>query len=379
MKHVHWMILTGEYPPQGGGVADYTQQVARAFVACGDGAKVQVWAPPCSDAVTEDQGVRVHRLPDHFGPKSLKVLSEVVREPDPARIILVQYVPHAFGHRAMNVRFCAWLLMHRDQRIWTMFHEVAFPFARKQPLRHQVLAAVTHGMALMVARASSRIFISTTAWQKKVRRKARSGTPIEWTAIPSNVGEKAEDSRQKAEGGHPVIAHFGAYGVQGSRLEEEIIALLFADSEVHVRLLGRGGEVVANSIADQHPKFRDRVMASGALSSLEVTEHLADADLVFQPYPDGVTTRRSSLMAALRLGRPVITTSGFRTEDIWRKSEAVELVNGDDPRLLTQRTIALLRDAPRRAELAVRAKRFYDEHFDLRHTIGALRRAAEAI
>ena len=36
MKQAHWMMLTGEYPPQVGGVADYTQQVARALVQAGD-------------------------------------------------------------------------------------------------------------------------------------------------------------------------------------------------------------------------------------------------------------------------------------------------------------------------------------------------------
>ena len=38
-----WHIITGEYPPNPGGVADYTQLVALGLAAHGD--SVHVWAP----------------------------------------------------------------------------------------------------------------------------------------------------------------------------------------------------------------------------------------------------------------------------------------------------------------------------------------------
>ena len=39
-----WAILTGEYPPQAGGVSDYTRLVAEGLAAVGD--EVAVYAPP---------------------------------------------------------------------------------------------------------------------------------------------------------------------------------------------------------------------------------------------------------------------------------------------------------------------------------------------
>jgi len=38
-----WAILTGEYPPQPGGVSDYTRLVAEGLAVGGD--EVHVWAP----------------------------------------------------------------------------------------------------------------------------------------------------------------------------------------------------------------------------------------------------------------------------------------------------------------------------------------------
>ena len=40
---MQWHILTGEYPPQPGGVSDYTRMVAEGLAAAGD--EVVVWAP----------------------------------------------------------------------------------------------------------------------------------------------------------------------------------------------------------------------------------------------------------------------------------------------------------------------------------------------
>jgi len=57
----------------------------------------------------------------------------------------------------------------------------------------------------------------------------------------------------------------------------------------------------------------------------------------------------------------------------------VELVDAGDITELQRRTIGLLRDSQRRAELSQRARRLYDDHFDLRHTIAALHEAVEAI
>ena len=93
-----WHVLTGEYPPQSGGVSDYTRQLARGLVEAGD--RVEVWAPPCEQhdgPGTVDLGVTVHRLPDRFGPRSLWRLTQALNRMPAPRRILVQYVPHAFG------------------------------------------------------------------------------------------------------------------------------------------------------------------------------------------------------------------------------------------------------------------------------------------
>ena len=54
--------------------------------------------------------------------------------------------------------------------------------------------------------------------------------------------------------------------------------------------------------------WSDRVVAPGSLPAAAVTEYLRACDLVIQPYPDGVSSRRGTAMAALANGVPVVTT-----------------------------------------------------------------------
>ena len=139
-----WHIVTGEYPPQPGGIADYTSQ---GFVAAlrARGEEVHVWTPP-------------------FGLTELRAIGRGVdasRSSGATPILLVQYAPNAFGMRGANVPFCLWLLLrawrHEDD-IRVMFHEPFSYFAR-QPLRRNLLALVQRVMAALLL-ASSRIAYS---------------------------------------------------------------------------------------------------------------------------------------------------------------------------------------------------------------------------
>src|SRR5262249_59264800 len=74
-----------------------------------------------------------------------------------------------------------------------------------------------------------------------------------------------------------------------------------------------------------HPGLVNRLHATGPLPADAVAGYLAACDLLLQPFPDGVSTRRTSVMAGLALGLPIVTSDGPATEPIWRKEPAVVL------------------------------------------------------
>src|SRR5207248_9302944 len=151
--------------------------------------------------------------------------------------------------------------------------------------------------------------------------------------------------------------------------------LLGQEPRVVALCLGANSEAFAAALVAIHPELRDRVTASGFCDATEVSLWLQACDLLLQPYPDGVTTRRTSVMAALATGVPVLTTSGALTEPVWKETEAVALASADDIAAIVEIVARLADDAPARGALGARGRCAYDERFALGLTIERLRAA----
>jgi hypothetical protein len=350
--------------------------VAAGLAGAGD--QVVVWAPRSDGVDPRDPRVDVRRLPDRFGPRSLGLLSAALdRAPAPHRL-LVQYVPHAFGWKAANVPFCLWLRSRRKDGVWVMFHEVAYPFDRGAPLIRNGLAVVNRLMALLVGSAAERAFVSIPAWRSGVGSVTRAGTPVMWLPVPSLIAVAGErqasaDLRARYGQGRPLVGHFGTYGDSIAPMLDACLPDLVERSDCRVLLLGYNSHAACRQLVANHPGLTGRVHGSGTLIPDDVSHHVSACDVMLQPYPDGVSSRRTSAMVALSHAVPIVTTIGPLTEPIWQTSGAAVLVPVGDPAQLAAATSSLLTDAGRRAILSRHAAALYDQQFDLRHTISALR------
>jgi glycosyltransferase involved in cell wall biosynthesis len=374
----HWHIITGEYPPQHGGVSDYTRRVALGLADAGDG--VDVWVPPSAHPQCDDAGISVRRLPDRFGLRSLRQLTRELDRRPPPRRILVQYVPHAFGWKAANVPFCLWLQSRRHDSIWVMFHEVAFPFDRDGSVSRNALAAVNRLMASIVASSAERAFVSIPGWEPSVRAMVGTDTPVDWLPVPSAIPvvsdpEASAAVRARYAGRQPLVGHFGTHGTAIRSLLASSIPSLVETAGCHVLLIGRRGDEVRRELIERYPALDGRLHATGQLADVAVSIHVAACELMLQPYPDGVSSRRTSAMVALSHGVPMVTTSGWLTEPLWKESGAAVLVPVDEPPALADAAARLLTDPAGRAAIAVKARATYDDRFDVRHTIATLRSA----
>jgi glycosyltransferase involved in cell wall biosynthesis len=380
---VTWHLLTGEYPPQRGGVSDYTRQLARGLAEAGD--RVEVWAPPC-DASSEapaDADIRVHRLPDRFGPRALWVLTrQLGRLPATSRI-LVQYVPHAFGWKGANVAFCLWLRSLPRQSTWVMFHEVRFLAEGDRHLPRAALATAHRVMAMLVAAAAGRAFVSIPGWRPMVEPLLRGRASVTWLPVPSAIPvlhdpDPTAAIRTRYSAGRSLVGHFGTYGGTIRDLLEQTLEALTTVSDCHVLLLGEGSDAFRQAFIARRPAMAGRLFATGRLSAGDVSRHVAACDLMLQPYPDGVSSRRTSGMVALSHGLPLVTTAGWLTEPMWAETGAAVLAAADDPQGLAIAAAATLVDVRRREEIGRRAVALYDARFHIRHSVAALRSPAIA-
>ena len=376
VSKARWVLITGEYPPAPGGVSDYSRLVARGLAAAGD--EVHVWAPAASQSlpVPSDPGVAVHRLPGKFRRRDLEILDASLNRLVKPYRLLVQYVPHAFGCKGMNLPFC-WWLSRRPEPVWVMFHEVVFPLSLRQSLSHNLLGVVTRLMASLVARKAERIFVSIPAWESYVPRVARNR--VTWLPVPSNIATSVSTEavaairKQIVPKSDFLVGHFGTYGSHVASLLTRILpALLLKDSRRKALLLGKGGDGFAAAMMKDNVALRGRIESTGPLSHDQLAAHLAACDCLLQPYPDGVSSRRGSLMAGLALGLPIVTNAGPLTDPVWRKTEAVAIAS-PSPLDFIAAVERLLAEPHWMLDLRRRAVAAYQEYFALARTIETLR------
>ena len=169
------------------------------------------------------------------------------------------------------------------------------------------------------------------------------------------------------------MGHFGSYGDDvAQELAPVLIALLSADEAVRVLLVGRNSGAFADKLLKGRPECAGRVHASGVLPQLDVVAALKACAVLVQPFPDGVTTRRTSVMAGLAAGVATVTTSGRLTERVWRDSDAAVLVPAGSVEAMRDAALGLLQHPSSRQERATAGQRVYGERFAIDRSVDVL-------
>jgi glycosyltransferase involved in cell wall biosynthesis len=375
-----WHLITPEYPPQPGGVSDYTRMVANGLAAAGD--EVHIWCPRAERELTSSDGIVVHQELGRFTRSDLRVVDRMLNQFEGPRRLLVQWVPHGYGYQSMNLGFCFWLWRRARQgdKVEIMVHEPFLSF-REGSWKQSGAATVHRLMTIVLLRAASRVWMSIPAWEAHWRPYAL-GRPLKFTWLPvaSNIpvvdspdGVRAIRARY-SNGAGALVGHFGTCDRHITELLLSSVSALMQNGKPPAMLmLGRGSKLMREQLIRQHPEIANRVHATGELDAGDLSLHLSACDVMLQPYIDGVSSRRTSTMVALAHGVPVVTTSGKLTEPLWAGSEAVALAPVGDVSTLVQTTQRLLPDAAARRRMSAAAKSLYAERFDVSHIIDGLR------
>ena len=380
-----WCIITCEYPPRVGGVSDHTYLLAGALAKAGD--TVDVWAPPGTTAPPITPGVSVHILPSDFGSMALVVLRRMFRQLPADTRVLVQYVPTGYGWRMMNLPFAMLLYSQRWRGLDVYFHEVGFRIAEQARWRRKFAGAVHLAMNWLTVRSAARVFVAIPEWEGRLRKLAGdswlSETAATWVPVPSNVPDHPDPVRTAeirahvlGGGGRIVVGHFGTFGRYHLAILVPTFARILDDAPDRVVLLvGRNSGSMRRAMISERPDLQARIVATGGLEPAQVSAHLAACDVLVQPYDDGVSARRGSLMAGLALGLPIVTNRGPVTSDVWTTRPAVYLAESSEPHALAAGVDALLHNESLRTELGASAKMLHRDVFALELGVASLRNA----
>jgi glycosyltransferase involved in cell wall biosynthesis len=378
-----WHLITGEYPPMPGGVADYTLLVAGGLADAAGGAGVHVWSPRSEGPRPAPRGVEVHDELGSYGLRDLARLGRALSRFAGPRRLLVQWVPHAYGWKSLNVPFCAWVLWRARRHgdvVDLVVHEPYLPFVRGR-VAHNVAAAVHRLMIVLLLQGARRVWITVPAWERRLRKYTLARRlPIGWLPVPSNipalpdpVGAASVRGRYLPRGEGQLVGHFGTFGEYARTMLARLVpALLDRADAASMVLIGPGSVEAREALVRIRGDLARRIHAAGRLPPHELSRHLGACDLMIQPYEDGASARRGSLMAPLEHGRPIVTTTGPATEAVWEESGAVALVAPFDAGAMVAEAGRLLADDSGRAALGAAARRLYAGRFDVRHTVATL-------
>lgn len=367
-------FLTGEYPPDEGGVADYTRCLAEALVERGVAVDVVSGRSGSTDGVDDiatdrsdrnGPAVRVHRVMRDWGWSSIRALDAVVAGLG-ADVVHVQYQTAAFGmHPAINFGLGR-LGRSAGARTAITYHDLREPylFPKAGPIRGWVTRRPAATGDLVIA-TNEADHAALTAWGGARR--------LALVPIGANVPDRppagwTKDGWRDAAGiprDSDLLIYFGFLNPsKGGRTLLAALGRLVSQGR-DACLVMLGGSVGASDAtnAAELEAFRSEVAAAGLTDRIIWTGHvppetvsgwLRAADVAVLPYADGASYRRGSLLAALEHGCAVVTTWPVGVE-IGPEGVATSGFGSVDQVVITPSTTAVDRGAHPPGDLDVHA------------------------
>lgn len=366
-KKVHWCLITPEYPPTLGGVADYTRLVAMKLVEAGE--QVTVLAPS-RDSPPIDPGLSVEPVMGEFGLRGFWRGSRALGKISPPRRIFLQWVPHGYGFKSMNLLLVVWLwwrvVVRRDQ-LWIMAHEPFLAF--ENSLKQKIAACVHRAMVWTLLRLADRAFAGNRLWIKVLNPWCPKRLEVEWLPVPSNLpvaddGEAVRKLREKVAGPDGLVGHFGTYGAHTEGFLAEPLRLVLEKMPgVNALLLGKNGDIFRKEFVQSFPHLEKRVTAPGVQAHRELSVGLSACDVMLQAYTGGISTRNTSIMSVLSHGKPSVGTKGHVTDSEWDEWGVVDLFTKEADREMASKVCELMADAPTRLAVGQKAWALYEKYF----------------
>jgi hypothetical protein len=280
--------------------------------------------------------------------------------------VIWHYSVFSYGYRGVPLLgvLLGLLLRLRGVRIVTVLHEICLSWGA--PGRQKLLAFLQRLAIPFILAGSSAIVVTTS------ERASWLGTPCRWLRRPlylvpvfSNIPVTAAGPMDSA-GRTLGVLGYGSGGVDEDLLISALRSLPATD--LRVELLGAPGP---RSTAAERWRARarsaevaDRIQVTEVLDPEQFSERLQGYTLIVLLYPDGPSSRRTTLAAALVHGCAIVAIDGYNTWKALVEERAVRVVDPDRS-VLAAAISELLDDASERAALGRRAADFYARHMSL--------------
>ena len=351
---MHLTFLTGEYPPMQGGIADYTAILARNLQQLAVTPAILIDQTYGQARLAEQ--VPVHPAVCNWGFQSWADIKQFLSR-YPTDVLHIQYQAAAFDLKGW-INWLPWGLRRWSgcPKIVTTFHDLRIPylFPKAGLLRWQaILTLARYSHAVICTNSEDRARLEQYPWADHISQiPLGNNVPLN---PPADYDRQAWRKKLGFAEQTVGLAYFGF--LNESKGGEELMAVLasLVARGIDARLLMIGGDVGDSDPTNRHYARRvrqlmaeqnltERVIFTGYVDLPQVSAHLLAADLAVMPYRDGVSFRRTTLLAVLQHGLPVISTRPAVALPQLVEGENMLLVPPGDVAGLTEQIIRVVDD-----------------------------------
>lgn len=366
-------ILTARIPPVRCGVGDHTVNLAEALTK--KGAVVEVVTAAAQASSVPGTAFTVKNVVPSWSWRGMRDLFRHVKAAE-YDVLVVQWVPHLYHPlgMALALPFTLSLLAAKGVRIHLMVHEPWVSFTSPKLILPGLIQRFAMGLLL---KASPKVGVSIEAWTSLLKDKfPRFADRIHNLPVFSNIPVVENPQlTESLRSGIPSNAHIlGIFSLAGSGkmypfIEAAWERILDSNENAFFVMVGASEEEAKKYLP--HLRLQERCRFTGFLRPEEVSAWLQVMDVMVAPFVDGVSSRRTSVLAALAHGVPVLTTRGRLSDRVFLEDGPLVLSHLDKD-AFSNELVALLQDEIRRRKLAALAKPFYEKHFSIERVAGFL-------
>lgn len=359
------LLVAGEFPPQIGGISDYTAILSHELTALGHQVKVATTRVADTEEQSLQRGVDVRRVIFRWHLAEVKSILGILDEMSPDTIVNLQYGGIVNRRRPMVNSLPLILHMLRPHcRVVVTIHEFR---AQRTRWRAWALPMIMSAHGLIFVDPPDRELL--LRWTK-LRTPRMQCIPIAPNILPVPVtNEKRRIWRQRLgiSDDTPIVAFFGGIWPQKgiSHLIEAVHSIRRDAVEVCLLIIG-----CFEPRRTRHQDYENKVrqaLREGLMAGWArvidnappkvVSEALHASDVAVFPFVRGARSNNGSLLAAIAHGLPVVTTHGIDTPEGFSERYGVELVPAGNSAALTKCLKDIIYSDEERSSLKARAEK----------------------
>ncbi|MBI4924660.1 MAG: glycosyltransferase family 4 protein [Bdellovibrio sp.] len=368
-------VISPTFPPDHCGIGDYSARVVEEFLNRNE--QVSVWScqkNPQANYLTSNN-FKYFYTPRPWGPVTFCSFLIELKKFSPEAVI-VQYIPYLFAKKwgihpllpfwILILRFILYLL-NPSISLLLIVHESNYPV--RFDLKGICLGLPQWFQFVFIFLICPKISFTFESAYKKYKNfffwKWLYLIPVganikrvqmDWDIpIDEIVPKEAK-----------ILLHFG--GAHPTNLFEYEFAAFDAIfknlKNTKLVFVGLTQEKI-NVLLDQYnfSHLKSAVIGLGYLMEAEVSVWISRSYLVLAPFLDGISTRRTSAMAAFDHGKPLLTTRSWSTNSSIAWEEFCFIVPMQEKQKFIEKAVFILENSEEAKSTGERGKKYYDAHF----------------